>query len=118
MRRFAALAVLLIAPAVAAAQSGQSEAGPELFGALAVGRLNDDEGSLGSGLDIGVGGGYRWRGRLAAEMHLGRLSTGRRFESGVEFDARLLQLSGRLLCHFSAGNAEPYVGGAVGVTRY
>jgi hypothetical protein len=118
MRRFAAIAVLLIFPTLAAAQGRQSEAGPELFGVLAVGWLNDDEGSLGSGLDIGGGGGYRWRGPLATEVQLGRLSTERRFESGVDFDARLLQLSGRLLYHLSAGNSEPYVGGAVGLTHF
>jgi hypothetical protein len=36
----------------------------------------------------------------------------------VDFDATLLQLSGRLLYHFSAGHTEPYVGGAVGLTRF
>jgi len=119
MRRFTALAVLLSCPAIAAAQARQSqEAGPHLFGVLAAGWLNDDEGSLGSGFDVGGGGGYRWRGPLAAEVQLGRLGTERRFASGVEFDARLLQLSGRVLYHFSAGNTEPYVGGAVGLTRF
>jgi opacity protein-like surface antigen len=119
MRRFAALAVLLSCPAIAAAQARSSEeAGPQLFGVLAVGWLTDDEGSLGSGLDIGAGVGYRWRGPLAAEAQLERLGTERRFESGVDFDARLFQLSGRLLYHFSAGKTEPYVGGAVGLTRF
>lgn len=118
MRRVAALAGLLIVPTIAAAQDRQSEAGPDVFGVLAVGWLNDDEGSLGSGLEIGGSGGYRWRGPLAIDVQLGRLSTARRFGSGVEFDARLLQLSGRLLYHFSAGNTEPYVGGAVGLTRF
>jgi hypothetical protein len=119
MRRFAALAVLLSCPAIAAAQARSSEeAGPQLFGVLAVGWLTDDEGSLGSGLDIGAGVGYRWRGPLAAEAQLERLGTERRFESGVDFDARLFQLSGRLLYHFSAGKTEPYVGGAVGLSRF
>ena len=118
MRRFAAIAALLIFPTIAAAQGHQSEAGPELFGVLAVGWLNEDEGSLGSALDIGGGGGYRWRSPLAAEVQLGRLSAERRFESGVEFDATLLQLSGRLLYHFPGRNAEPYVGGVLGLTRY
>lgn len=119
MRRFTALAVLLSCPAIAAAQARQpQEAGPHLFGVLAVGWLNDDEGSLGRGLEAGGGGGYRWRGPLAAEVQLGRLGTERRFASGVEFDARLLQLSGRVLYHFSAGRTEPYVGGVVGLTRF
>jgi hypothetical protein len=118
MRRVAAIAALLLVPTLAAAQGPQSEAGAELFGVLAAGWLTDDEGSLGRGLDIGGGGAYRWRGPMAAEVQLGRLSTERRFESGVEFDARLLQLSGRLLYHFSAGRTEPYVGGALGLTRF
>jgi opacity protein-like surface antigen len=118
MGRLAAVCVLLFCPAIAAAQNRQPVAGPEAFAGLGAGWLHDDEGSLGRGLDIGAGIGYRWRGPLATELQVGRLATSRRFDSGVEFDATLHQLSGRLLHHFSAGNTEPYVGGAAGFTRF
>jgi hypothetical protein len=118
MRRLAALALLTLVPTFSAAQSRPSEAGPEVFGGLALGWVTDDEGFLGNGLDIGGGAGYRWRSPFSAEVQLGRLKSKRRFDSGVKFDARLLQLSARVLYHFSVRTTERYVGGAVGVTRY
>jgi hypothetical protein len=118
MRSLGPVALLLIFPAVSAAQGRPPQAGPEVFGTLAVGWLNDDEGSLGNGVDIGGGVGYRWPGPVAIEVQLGRLEAERRFESGVEFDATLLHVTGRLLYHFSVGDNEPYVGGAVGLTRF
>jgi hypothetical protein len=118
MRHLAVIAILLTFPANAPAQRRHQDGGPALWGVLAAGWLTDDESALGTGFDLEAGAGYRWRGPLAAQVQLGRLSTLRRFDSGVEFDARLVSLSGRLLYHFSTRHAEPYVGGALGLTRF
>ena len=117
MRYLSPLAFILLLPAVSAAQSPQAGSGPELFGTLGIGWLNDDEGSLGNGFQMGGGAAYRWPGPVGVELQLSRSTAERLFDSGVEFDATLVQVTGRLLYHLDTGSLEPYVGGAVGTTH-
>jgi hypothetical protein len=82
-----ALVGMLLAPAVAAAQTGGPIRRTEVFGVVASETLTDDESSLGTSLMGGAGVRYRLSERVDV---------------------------GRLLYHFSQGKARPYVAGTGG----
>lgn len=102
---------LFIAPTVL----GQNFASRgEVFGSIGGGKAYDDEGSLGKGLDIGGGAGFRLTPRLGLEGHVNRIEYKRDFSSGVRFEGTAVFTTANLLYHFSTSRAQPYVVGGVG----
>jgi hypothetical protein len=111
---------MLLAPAVAAAQTGGPVRRTEVFGVVASETLTDDEGSLGTSLMGGAGVRYRVSERIDVEGRVERIAHERNFDSGVIFSATGARFVGRLLYHFSNGKARPYVagtGGYMSITR-
>jgi hypothetical protein len=109
-----ALVGMLLAPAVAAAQTGGPIRRTEVFGVVASETLTDDESSLGTSLMGGAGVRYRLSERVDVEGRVERISHERNFDSGVLFTAEGARFVGRLLYHFSQGKARPYVAGTGG----
>jgi hypothetical protein len=105
---------MLLAPAVAPAQTGVPVRRTEVFGVVASETLTDDEGSLGTGLMGGAGVRYRLSDRIDVEGRVERIAHERNFDSGVLFSATGARFVGRLLYHFSNGKARPYVAGTGG----
>jgi len=111
MRVFFLLDVLILSPVLASAQS------IEVFATTGVVQLWDDEGSLGVGVPIGGGIGFKsphgWGIEMLAETHKAQ----RNFDNGVQFDSTVTAARGRIIKYFGSGRTQPYAGGGLGVTR-
>jgi hypothetical protein len=113
------LAGLLVAVLAApAAGQGSSEGRVSVFGSLGFGELVDDEGSIGSGVDVGAGVGVRLGRSLALDLAVERLAHDR--PTGfLSWDGHALRVMGRARYHFRqpAATLRPFVGGGLGVMR-
>jgi opacity protein-like surface antigen len=109
------MSFLLIAPAVLA-QNYDSRG--EVFGSLGGGKIYDDEGSLGKGLDIGGGVGFRITPKVGVEGQVNRIDYERNFFSGVRFAGTAVFTTANLLYHFSTAKVQPYVVGGVGFVHH
>jgi opacity protein-like surface antigen len=102
---------LILSPVLAAAQS------IEVFTTIGAVQVWDDEGSLGVGVPIGGGIGFKsphgWGIELLAETQRAE----RKFDSDVHFDSTVSAGRARILKYFGDGRAQPYAGGGLGVTR-
>jgi opacity protein-like surface antigen len=111
MRIFFSLLVLILSPVLASAQS------IDVFATTGVVQLLDDEGSLGVGVPIGGGVGFKsphgWGLEVLAETQKAK----RNFDSGVRFDSTVTAARGRIMKYFGDGRTQPYAGGGLGVTR-
>ncbi len=112
-------AVLLLAIlAMPAAAQVSSERRVSVFGSLGFGQLTDDEGSIGSGIDVGAGVGVRLGRSLALDLAVEQLAHDR--PTGfLSWDGRALRVMGRARYHFRdpGAAARPFVGGGLGVMR-
>jgi opacity protein-like surface antigen len=108
--RILLLAVLILSPAIASSQS------IEVFATTGVVQLLDDEGSLGLGMPVGGGVGFRFSRGWGIEALAEGQQARRRFSSDVRFDSTVTAVRARLLKYF--GDAlQPYVGAGFGATR-
>ena len=111
MRVFFSLLVLILSPLFASAQS------IDVFATTGVVQLLDDEGSLGVGVPIGGGVGFKsphgWGIEALAETQKAQ----RNFDSGVRFDSTVTAARGRIMKYFGSGRTQPYAGGGLGVTH-
>ena len=109
--RILTLATLVIFPSVTSAQS------IEVFVITGVVQLWDDEGSLGVGMPIGGGVGFRsphaWGIELLAETQKAQ----RNFDSNVRFHSTVTSARARIIKYFGGGRTQPYAGGSLGITR-
>jgi hypothetical protein len=101
----------LTLPAVASAQS------LELFALTGVVQLWDDEGSLGSGVPVGGGVGFRSPHGWGVEAQVEGQKAARHFESDVRFDSTVTAGRARILKYFGRGATQLYAGGGAGATR-
>jgi hypothetical protein len=99
------MTLLLLAPA-ALAQDMERRA--EVFGSLGGGRVYEDEGVRGNGLEIGGGVGYRITPRFSVEGQVSGVSYKRDFRSGVRFEGTAVFVTGDVLFHFSTSKVQPY----------
>jgi hypothetical protein len=104
-------AAALLFPDVASAQS------IDVFAMTGIAQLWDDEGSLGTGVPIGGGVGFKSPHRWGIEVLAETQKVRREFESGVRFDSTVTAARARLLKYFGGGRMQPYGGGSLGVTR-
>jgi opacity protein-like surface antigen len=111
--RILGLLLILLSPRLASAQS------LELFAVTGAVQLWDDEGSLGVGVPIGGGVGFRSPHGWGIEALIEGQNASRRFESpsDVRFDSTVMSGRARLLKYFGTARAQPYAGGGLGVTR-
>jgi opacity protein-like surface antigen len=109
------MSFLLIAPATLA-QSYDSRG--EVFGSIGGGKIYDDEGSLGKGLDIGGGVGFRITPKVGIEGQVNRIDYERNFFSGVRFAGTAVFTTANLLYHFSTEKVQPYLVGGVGFVHH
>jgi opacity protein-like surface antigen len=109
------LCFLLLAPTVLA-QNYASRG--EVFGSIGGGKTYDDEGSLGSGFDVGGGVGFRLTPRFGVEGQINRLDYKRDFSSGVRFEGTALFTTANVLYHFTTSQAQPYVIGGLGFVHH
>ena len=103
-----ALAVLcLIAAAPAFCQDFLRR---EVFGAVGVGKTYDDEGSLGSGLNVAGGFGYRVSRRIGVEAEVNAFRTRREFSAPFEpFRANGVHAMGSGLLYLNRGRSQAYL---------
>jgi opacity protein-like surface antigen len=111
MRRYLFLALIILCPALASAQS------VEIFGVTGGIQLWDDEGNIGFGVPFGGGVGFKSPHGWGVEGLVERQKAERNFSSGVRFDSTVTAARGRLLKYFGSGRIQPYAGGGIGVTR-
>jgi opacity protein-like surface antigen len=90
----------------------------EVFGSIGGGKTYDDEGSLGKGLDIGGGVGFRLTPRFGVEGQVNRIDYQRDFDSGVRFEGTAVFTTANVVYHFSTSRAQPYVVGGVGFVHH
>lgn len=111
MRRYLFVALSVLAPTLASAQS------TEVFGLAGGVQVWDDEGNIGFGVPLGGGVGFKSPHGWGVEGLVERQKAERNFSSGVIFDSTVTAARARLLKYFGSGRVEPYAGGGVGVTR-
>jgi opacity protein-like surface antigen len=111
MRRFLLLAVIILAPAIASAQT------VELFGMTGGGHVWDDEGRIGFGMPVGGGAGFRLPNGWGIEGLFETQKAERNFSSGVRFDSTVTAARARVLKYFGDGRVRPYAGGGIGISR-
>lgn len=107
----------LAAPATA---SGEDFLKKEVFGAIGIGKTYDDEGSLGSGVNVGGGFGYRLWSRIGVEVEVNAFRTRREFSSAYPpFQASGAHVMGSGLLYLSRGRGQAYLlfGGGLLHTR-
>jgi opacity protein-like surface antigen len=109
--RILILLTFIFSPAFASAQA------VEVFATTGAVQLWDDEGSLGVGVPIGGGVGFKsphgWGVELLAESQKAK----RNFDSDVRFDSTVTAVRARILKYFGGGGTQPYAGGGLGATR-
>lgn len=111
MRIFFSLLVLILSPVLASAQS------IDVFATTGVVQLLDDEGSLGVGVPIGGGVGFKSPHGWGLEVLAETQKAERSFDSRVAFDSTVTAARGRIMKYFGNGRTQPYAGGGLGVTR-
>jgi opacity protein-like surface antigen len=116
MRTITTLFCMVILTASALAQTPASRG--EVFGSVGGGKAFDDEGGLGSGVDVGGGVGFRITPRFAVEGQVNRIHHKRDFSSGVRFEGIALFTTASVLYHFSDEKAQPYVLAGLGFVNY
>lgn len=109
------MSFLLIAPAVPAQNH---DARAEVFGSIGGGKVYDDEGSLGKGLDIGGGIGFRLTSKLHIEGQVNGIDYERNFASGVRFAGTAIFTTANLRYHFSTAKVQPFIVGGVGFVHH
>jgi opacity protein-like surface antigen len=115
MKLYILLGILLLAPAALA--QNQERRG-EVFGSLGGAKAYDDEGSIGKGLDIAGGVGFRLTPKVGIEAQVNHFDYERNFASGVRFAGTAVFTTANLLYHFSTSKAQPYVVGGVGFVHH
>jgi hypothetical protein len=111
--------ILFLALAASAAASGADLLKREAFGTIGLGRIYDDEGSLGQGLNGGGGFGYRLSPRFGVEAGINAFRTSREFSSAYPaYRANGVLLSGSGLLYFGHGIAQPYLALGAGLLHY
>ena len=109
-----ALALLLLGLPLAAQQIPRTE----VFGLIGLGKVYDDEGSLGSGPSGGGGIGYRLRKRLGVEGEVNFVRSSRDFGGGApSFRHNGFHLMGNALAHFGPPRAQFYLLGGAGLAH-
>jgi len=118
LNRLVLASLLLVVLAAPAAGQGSSEGRGSVFGSLGFGELVDDEGSIGSGVDVGAGVGVRLGRSLALDLAIEQLSHDRPTDF-LSWDGRALRVMGRARYSFRqpSASARPFVGGGLGVMR-
>ncbi len=91
----------------------------ELFVATGAVQLWDDEGSLGLGLPVAGGVGFRSSHGWGVEALIEGQQAKRRFggPNDVRFDSTVVAGRARLLKYFGNGRTQAYAGGGSGITR-
>ncbi len=109
MKKTILITFILLLPATVCAQDHVKEW--ELFGSLGGSAVFDDEGKIGSGLDVGGGISYRITPKLAIEGQFNRIAFERDFGgfSPVRFKGRNLFGTASLVYHFRTAQVQPYV---------
>lgn len=106
MRTLPALAILT---AAALPANAVNYAKAEVFGVVGIGRANDDEGGLGSGVNGGGGLGYRVFRRLGVEGEINAFRTKRTFSSAFPpYQASGVQMMGSGLLYLTTGPTQGY----------
>jgi hypothetical protein len=104
--------MLILGVPLIAQQPGKTD----VFGLIGLGKVYDDEGSLGSGLNLGGGVGYRLRKRLGVEAEVNGFRSERDFVSSLSpFRHSGFQVMGNALSHFGPPRAQFYILGGLGV---
>lgn len=109
--RIISLAVLILFPALASAQS------LEVFALTGVVQVWDDEGNIGTGVPLGAGVGFRSPHGWGVEALVETQKATRDFDSDVHFDSTVTAGRARIMKYFGGGRTQPYAGGGLGVTR-
>lgn len=105
------LLLLIVALPLIAQQTGRAD----VFSLIGIGKVYDDEGSLGSGPSGGFGIGYRLTKRLGVEAEVNAFRSERDF--GVvppPFRHSGFQVMGNALAHFGPARARFYLLGGLG----
>jgi hypothetical protein len=112
--RILALLFVVLVPTTLAAQTTVS---PEVFVRGGLVKLWDDEGNIGTGPSVSGGGGVRLPHGIGLEGYVERHVNDRNFSSGVSFHSHAVSTMARVVKYVGRSQAQPYFGGAVGVTR-
>jgi opacity protein-like surface antigen len=111
MRNAFFLGALILSPTLASAQS------LEVFAMTGAVQLWDDESSLGIGVPIGGGVGFRSPHGWGVEALAETQQAVRDYDSGVRFDSTVTAVRGRILKYFGSGGTQPYAGAGLGAMR-
>jgi opacity protein-like surface antigen len=115
MKALIIIAFLLFVPA-SLAQSDAPRG--EVFGSIGGGKVYDDEGKIGSGVDFGGGVGYRITPKFGIEGQVNAINFKREFFSGVRFEGTAVFTTVNVLYHFSKSKVQPYVLAGYGVSHH
>jgi hypothetical protein len=111
--------ILFLALAASAAASGADFLKREVFGAVGLGRVYDDEGSLGRGINGGAGLGYRLSPRFGVEAEANFFGTSREFSPAYPpYRANGILLSAGGLLYFARQTAQPYLVFGAGLLHF
>ena len=111
MRFLILVALVILAPAFASAQS------LEIFGVTGGVQVWDDEGNIGFGVPIGGGIGFKSPNGWGIEGIFESQKAERNFTSGVRFDSTITAARARILKYFGNSRIQPYAGGGLGITH-
>jgi opacity protein-like surface antigen len=111
-------AVVFLMPVLSMAQDNGMKW--EVFGTAGYGKAYDDEGNIGSGLDLGGGFGYRITPKLGIEGTVNWFKHSREFgpPNPVRFEGTAISGAANLVYHFSESKVQPFVTGGVGGLRH
>ena len=110
-------AVVFLMPLLSIAQENRTKW--EVFGTAGYGRAYDDEGNIGSGLDLGGGFGYRITPKVGVEGSFNWFSHTREFGgSPVRFEGTAVSGAANVVYHFSESKVQPFVTGGIGALQH
>jgi len=93
----------------------------EVFGTVGWGRFWHGDDSLGSGIELGVGAGFRpFQGKLRGlgfEVRVNQLHHDVQTSATHSTDGKALALLGNALYHFGTSKIQPYVMGGIGILK-
>jgi opacity protein-like surface antigen len=90
----------------------------EVFGFVGYGRILDDEGSLGDGVNFAGGVGHRFTRRLGVEAEVAGFRHSRDIGADRGYKGSGVLVLGNAVIHLSNGRVQPYLLGGAGVLHY
>lgn len=106
--------IFLIIGILWSAQQGRAKTvRPEAFGGVGWGKAWDDEGSIGTGINVNGGIGFNLISRLGLELEVTSMKNKREGSPGFQAEGRTTSVGPNLVYHFSSSRTKPFVVGGI-----